>query len=358
MSNLILILLALAVLAVTLFILINKNRRIAELKVKTDFALKSDELIKIEMSGNDSVSEIGVNFNKLADKLSLFRKSNTELSGIKEEKLDLDQKIKTFEGSLLQMNLLTDIGRQITSCLTVKDIAIKLFKNINSSMIVDEVNLLILSEGKKKYYNVFNQKIEEIDNADWCNDPDNILNWCLENNKEAFLNEATTDYAQYVFKPLRMVGGSPVESIIAVPLSLSNNKIGAISISCARKNIFNDFHLDFARSVASYVSVAIFNANLYGELGEEKQKSEELLLNILPIEIAEELKKNGKTEPKQFENVTVLFTDFQNFTGISEKLTPKELVTELDKYFKGFDEIAERNGLEKIKTNGDAYLAE
>ena len=89
----------------------------------------------------------------------------------------------------------------------------------------------------------------------------------------------------------------------------------------------------------------------------EKQKSENLLLNILPAEIAHQLKETGATEAKLYANVSVLFTDFVGFTTISENLTPKELVAEIHLCFTAFDEIMGRNGLEKIKTIGDAYLA-
>ncbi|HEY3873887.1 MAG TPA: adenylate/guanylate cyclase domain-containing protein [Candidatus Kapabacteria bacterium] len=89
----------------------------------------------------------------------------------------------------------------------------------------------------------------------------------------------------------------------------------------------------------------------------EKKKADDLLLNILPGEVAHELKEFGFSEARQYENVTVLFADFVNFTGVSEHLTPKELVAEIDYCFRAFDEIVGRNGLEKIKTIGDAYLA-
>ena len=89
----------------------------------------------------------------------------------------------------------------------------------------------------------------------------------------------------------------------------------------------------------------------------EKKTSEELLLNILPAEIAEELKQTGHSAARLYQNVTVLFTDFVNFTNISETLPPAELVAELNRNISAFDDIIERNGLEKIKTIGDAYLA-
>jgi len=90
---------------------------------------------------------------------------------------------------------------------------------------------------------------------------------------------------------------------------------------------------------------------------EEKQVSESLLLNILPAHVAEELKTHGNVEAKQFDNVTVLFTDFVNFTTAGERMTPKELVAELHTCFKAFDEIIGKYNIEKIKTVGDAYLA-
>jgi hypothetical protein len=89
----------------------------------------------------------------------------------------------------------------------------------------------------------------------------------------------------------------------------------------------------------------------------EKKRSDELLLNILPEEVAEELKKTGSAKAKHYGHVSVLFTDFVGFTAISEKLSPEELVTEIHNFFTAFDAIVERNGLEKIKTIGDAYLA-
>jgi class 3 adenylate cyclase len=90
---------------------------------------------------------------------------------------------------------------------------------------------------------------------------------------------------------------------------------------------------------------------------QEKQKSDELLLNILPFEVAEELKANGKTVAKNYDEVSVLFTDFVGFTANSERIGVQELLTELNICFTEFDNIMGRYGLEKIKTIGDAYLA-
>lgn len=88
----------------------------------------------------------------------------------------------------------------------------------------------------------------------------------------------------------------------------------------------------------------------------EKNRSEILLLNILPQETAKELKERGKVQPKRFDAVSILFTDFKNFTHYAENLSPEELVKSVDFYFSEFDRIIEKYGLEKIKTVGDAYM--
>ncbi len=92
------------------------------------------------------------------------------------------------------------------------------------------------------------------------------------------------------------------------------------------------------------------------KIGKEKKRSEALLLNILPEETAEELKATGKAKTKSFELVSVLFTDFKNFTQASEILTPEELVEEINYCYSAFDRIITKYGIEKIKTIGDSYM--
>ena len=94
----------------------------------------------------------------------------------------------------------------------------------------------------------------------------------------------------------------------------------------------------------------------YRIISREKKRSESLLLNILPAETAKELKKHGKVNAVKFDQVTVLFTDFVSFSKVAEKVEPEQLVESIDFYFRGFDEITSRHGLEKIKTVGDAYM--
>jgi class 3 adenylate cyclase len=92
------------------------------------------------------------------------------------------------------------------------------------------------------------------------------------------------------------------------------------------------------------------------EVNLQKKEVEKLLLNILPAEVAHELKVTGAATPRYYESVTVLFTDFVAFTKIAEGLSPQKLVAELNNCFLAFDTIIEKHNLEKIKTIGDSYM--
>lgn len=88
----------------------------------------------------------------------------------------------------------------------------------------------------------------------------------------------------------------------------------------------------------------------------EQERSERLLLNILPVSIAEQLKQDAKSVAYRFEEATILFADIVNFTALSAALPPTDLVNLLNEIFSTFDHLAERHRLEKIKTIGDAYM--
>ena len=109
------------------------------------------------------------------------------------------------------------------------------------------------------------------------------------------------------------------------------------------------------------IAVGLFRRYLFIKktnsiIEEEKKRSDDLLMNILPEETAFELKQNGKVIAKRFDMVSVLFTDFVGFTEFAEKLDPEKLVESIDYYFSKFDEIVEKYDLEKIKTSGDSYM--
>lgn len=135
-----------------------------------------------------------------------------------------------------------------------------------------------------------------------------------------------------------------------------------ISLLKASRRQFLNIGLGGALLAIIFIAISFYlqtkrKQKLNNELTIEKKKSDDLLLNILPEEIAEELKATGEAVAKQYNHVTVLFTDFVNFTGMSMDMSPTELVEEINRNFTAFDAIMDEYGLEKIKTIGDAYLA-
>ena len=159
------------------------------------------------------------------------------------------------------------------------------------------------------------------------------------------------------------------KSILCAPLLKQGSLLGIIYLSNdITTGVFTKKRLDFIRLISGQIAISIENALFYDkleqrveertyELQQEKKKSDTLLLNILPKEVADELKEKGISTAQFYENVTVLFTDFVNFTEAGERMSPQQLVDELHACFKAFDEITGRYNVEKIKTIGDAYLA-
>ena len=120
-------------------------------------------------------------------------------------------------------------------------------------------------------------------------------------------------------------------------------------------------------AIGASIFLLFISGGLYGRwryvkkskaiIEKEKDRSDNLLLNILPSEIAEELKEKGSADARDFDMVSILFTDFKGFTQASEKLSAQELIKEINECFKAFDHICEKHKIEKIKTIGDAYMA-
>jgi adenylate cyclase len=111
--------------------------------------------------------------------------------------------------------------------------------------------------------------------------------------------------------------------------------------------------------IGGFLTVLLFASVFFkqrNKISVEKKRSEKLLLNILPAETAEELKATGTAKTKRLDLVSVLFTDFKNFTQASEILSPEDLVAEINFCYSEFDRIVERFGIEKIKTIGDSYM--
>ena len=149
-----------------------------------------------------------------------------------------------------------------------------------------------------------------------------------------------------------------LSSVLLVPLIVQNEVIALVSLTGYKQRMrLKRQDIESIARFCEQIAGAVYSTSLLQEVRREREKSDRLLLNILPVRVADELKSRGEVQPILFDSVTVFFTDFVGFTAIAERTPPADLIRELDGCFTRFDEIVERHGLEKLKTIGDAYMA-
>ncbi|MEP7267067.1 MAG: adenylate/guanylate cyclase domain-containing protein [Saprospiraceae bacterium] len=252
-------------------------------------------------------------------------------------------------------------------------------------IIPKDSELIIVAEGKSGPGNITSNISIPVQTSDAI--PKSLINYCWRTQESKSIANATNDET---FGKDPYVKENQIKSIICMPLSNKGTKVGLIYLeNRLLEGVFTPNKQEVLNMLAGQIGISIDNSLMYENLemkvnertrdlekqkliaeaqtkeaiqqrqlaDEERKKSDTLLLNILPDEVARELKINGESQARLFDAVTVLFTDFVNFTSVCEVLTPAQLVDELNKCFAAFDAIVDSYGLEKIKTIGDAYLA-
>ncbi len=129
-----------------------------------------------------------------------------------------------------------------------------------------------------------------------------------------------------------------------------------IAHHCSGTRRWQESEVELLKQLSTQIGIALQQGELYHQLRRQQEQSEKLLLNILPNSVAQRLKQEQGIIADNFEEVSVLFADIVGFTPLSARICPIELVKLLNQIFSTFDNLAERHGLEKIKTIGDAYM--
>lgn len=193
-----------------------------------------------------------------------------------------------------------------------------------------------------------------------------VVQYVMRTREHVVIQDAANDNR---YKQDSYIQQSRPQSVLCLPIINQGKFIGVLYLeNNLTTGAFTQERVNLLSLLSGQIAVSIDNAILYNnleqkvqertlELAREKQKADDLLHNILPIETAEELKQKGFAAARQFEKVSILFTDFKGFTAIAERLRPEELVQEIDECFRAFDAIMEQYGIEKIKTIGDSYMA-
>ena len=258
-----------------------------------------------------------------------------------------------IESAYANITLLSNIGKDITASIEIDNIISKTYGHLNTLM---DANILVIGIFQENTQSI--DVVASIENnerykpfAYLLTEKNRPAVWCFEHQKEIFSNDWAKDYSTYFPDYQRPVAkaGESASSLVYLPLMTQEKCIGVLAVQSYLPQAYTKQHLEILRNVANYTSIALDNAQIYAQ-------SERLLHNILPKEVAQELKINGKAQPRTYSNVSILFTDFQGFTQIASRMSPARLVENLDYCFKAFDKIMTTFGLEKIKTIGDAYM--
>jgi histidine kinase len=210
------------------------------------------------------------------------------------------------------------------------------------------------------------KSMENVPAKESSNIPHSIVNYVINSAEPLLLNNAQSDDH---YSNDHHVVKQQIKSVLCCPILLFGKLFGVIYLeNNVSTRAFTEDRLHVLKLLSSQMAISIQNAFLYAHLEEqveertlqlskEKEKSDNLLHNILPEQIANELKIKGESKARLFESVSVIFTDFADFTKIGSNFSPNELVSQLDHFFSQFDEINRRFGIEKIKTIGDSYMA-
>lgn len=161
-----------------------------------------------------------------------------------------------------------------------------------------------------------------------------------------------------------------LKSYLAYPVALQDKVVGSLCVVFGEHRSFSEIDEHVLEAFAKGIALEeerkysieltqkqmLLIKDLKRKAESERDLNHKLLLNILPEDVAEELKEKGVAHPVHFKSASVLFTDFVGFTAIAEKMTPQELVANLDLCFGIFDKITEKHHLERLKTIGDSYM--
>ena len=279
-------------------------------------------------------------------------------------------KLDSLSRQARNLGMLVDSSRSIMAERSLDQLLEKILVAVTSVMEADRSTLFLLDEEKQELWSRVAQGSQEIR----IRLGEGISGFVAERGINVNIPDA---YSDPRFNPSSdQKTGYKTKAILCCPVyNPQGSIIGAIQVlNKLDGSIFSNGDEQLLGAFASLAGISLANAKAYEELQKERdllefrviertkdleesrKKSDELLLNILPVQVADELKQNGFSKPKKYELVSVLFTDLKGFTNVAENMEPEELIEELDRCFSYFDEVIGRFNIEKIKTIGDSYM--
>ena len=280
--------------------------------------------------------------------------------------------------SSLDLQSIFKASTTISGEIVFENLARKLLQIIIENAGAQKVYLIINNGGKlqaEAYSNYEDNQVELL-NGKPISDVDDIaktmVHLVFHTGETVISNDASTDSR---FSKDEYVIEQDPKSVLCMPIKQHGNTLAILYLeNNIASGAFTPSRLELLNLLSGQMAISLENSLLYEnlenkvrertatienqkqEIEAEKEKSDSLLLNILPHEIAEELKATGQYKPRKYENVSIMFTDFEGFTKLSEQISTEDLVEMIDYCYRGFDKITTKYNIEKIKTIGDAYM--
>jgi class 3 adenylate cyclase len=154
----------------------------------------------------------------------------------------------------------------------------------------------------------------------------------------------------------RTIVAEGIRSSLTCPLISMGQPIGFMFFSSLTANSYKNVHVEVFKLIAGHLSVMVEKSNLYQQILAEKEKSERLLLNVMPARIAARLRAGAKSVAENLPEIHILFVDIVGFTGFASRYPPERVVHLLENIFGPLDRLCGLYGVEKIKTSGDEYM--
>ncbi|MCU0426049.1 MAG: tetratricopeptide repeat protein [Candidatus Kapabacteria bacterium] len=256
----------------------------------------------------------------------------------------------------MRLQAMSRIGADLAGSLVFQEVVLKIHHEVNQLMDAPIFNIGIYLPQEERIE--FRYLIE---NGDFLPPPSVQMSdearpavQCVRQRKEIVIND----------HDIPILVGTKPQSLVYMPLISNDIVLGVFSVQSLHKNSYSPSKVEFLRAISSHIATAMQNVQAFEEIQQqrealalEREKSERLLLNILPPIIAERMKHDQSLIADYYQSVSVMFVDVVGFTTFSQSVNAHDVVTMLDGMFSKFDAIMVKYNLEKIKTIGDAYLA-
>ena len=337
------------------------------------------EKFQVTSDANSNLVEykiLGENYEQLLKQsIKLMKIGDSTQRRLIKTQNQLQDANEQIEKSYNNLKALSQFGQSITASLDTKAIILSVLRHIQPMMSTDILAIGMYEEEKKviKYKFCVKQGAYVPSLASESLNDKNFSALCYQDKAEIIVQDLQKEYPNLV-SSIRQLWDETTESLSYFPLKVEDRFIGILTVQSHEKNAYSENQLNVLRTLASYIGIAIDNADAYKNLSKknkqlneniekinslnegierERQKSEKLLLNILPASIAERLKAGENVISDFFPEATVMFADLAGFTKMSAKLaSPEKLVIILNEIFTEFDEVANRMVLKKLKRLG------